>query len=209
MATVQRSEELFACSICYGQLINPRQLPECLHTFCENCLLTYLNKLKFNDKDSCEFQCPNCRGHIPLPKATEDLQSWVKSLETSENDDQDMELDTTLKGENVNDLLCIPCKDIDKLVTADKHCIECKENLCASCSRIRQGLELLKGHTLIDIGDVNEETTTAERRKLTVFCPSLRNAAYIPRMLFLVCARMKIFYAVLIVLSITTGNVRP
>ena len=149
MATALGPEELSTCSICYGQLINPRKLPGCFHVFCENCLLTYINNIKSNDKDSCELQCPNCRRQIPLPGLTEDLQNWIKSLEGLVTDDT-MASNTNTE-ETDNDTFCISCKDVDLSVPAEKYCVDCEESLCERCSRIRHRTKVLKEHSLFHL----------------------------------------------------------
>ena len=128
------------CSICYGHFINQCKLPGCNHIFCENCLLTYITSIKSNDKDLCEFQCPNCRKETSLPELT-GLENWVKSLQGSHADEE-----MASEGD-----LCIPCKGEDTSSAAEKYCLECQESLCARCSRIRHNISILKEHSLFDL----------------------------------------------------------
>ena len=149
MATAQAIEVLSTCSICYGDFINPRKLPGCYHTFCENCVLTYITNIESNDKGSCEFHCPNCRRKIPIPESAEDLQNWVKSLEILIKEEN--MASNTGSDESASNELCVSCKDEGASVLAEKYCVDCGEGVCAKCSRIRHRPKLFRDHAIIDL----------------------------------------------------------
>lgn len=148
MATGRTYEEFLKCSICWGQLINPRKLPGCFHTFCENCILTYITNIKSNDVNVLELRCPNCRRVALLPQSTDELNNWVKSLEGN----TDMAANPNTESDHVEEDFCNSCKEVDKTIPAEKHCIDCHENLCTNCSRIRHGTKALKNHLMVDLG---------------------------------------------------------
>ena len=149
MATAQSSEDKFTCSICYEHLNKPRELPACGHKFCENCLLTYIDNLSSNGSNPSEFQCPNCRVQVTLPKSRDELQNWVKSLEVS--GDQTV-MNTGGQVEN----FCGACKNMEISVPAEKYCLDCQESLCTKCARIIHGLKLLTRHSIIDLKGMGE-----------------------------------------------------
>lgn len=56
-------EELIVCKICLGSLKQPKSLP-CLHTFCCDCLRTFLT----NYEAQRRFPCPVCRKMTVFPR---------------------------------------------------------------------------------------------------------------------------------------------
>ena len=149
MATAQSSEDKFTCSICYEHLNKPRELPACGHKFCENCLLTYIDNLSSNGSNPSEFQCPNCRVQVTLPKSRDELQNWVKSLEVS--GDQ-----TVMNTSGQVDSVCGACKNMEISVPAEKYCLDCQESLCTKCARIIHGLKVFTGHSIVDLEHATE-----------------------------------------------------
>ena len=169
MATAQTRDDKSVCSICYGDYKTPCVIPGCRHKFCEKCLLTYIRNLLPIDNELLEFQCPNCRETISLPQPIDgNLQTWIESL-VSPIANTEMAVNIDIKGENVSSA-CGPCRNDDKSVVAEMHCLECQETLCASCSRIRHGTKLLDGHSIIDLqnasADMKEDERTMIMKKL-------------------------------------------
>ena len=71
-----RREEMIRCSICLEVFDTPKALIPCLHTFCEECLVIWLEAKKMKDKGAC---CPLCNDSIVVPD-NEDIPSFVKKL---------------------------------------------------------------------------------------------------------------------------------
>ena len=165
MATGVNRQELSTCSICLGCLIKPRKLRGCFHTFCENCLLTYITNLKSNEQDSCEFQCPNCRRQIRLPESTEDLQNWVKSLDVPITDDK-MASEQSSKEMSEIGGVCVSCRDIEASVPAKIYCIDCEESLCERCSKIRHRTKMMKEHSIFDLQQGIDVLKDEKQKKL-------------------------------------------
>ena len=152
MATAS-SEANLKCSICLETYKEPRKLPGCSHSFCEFCIVTFLHKLKAEDKLNLEFQCPVCRLPSESPKDKEDLREWVKKM------DKDSELEARVCGdsENTGDESCDPCRYLKKHNEAKYFCLKCKECLCQGCSDILHAIKENRNHYLIEIKDAKVE----------------------------------------------------
>ena len=57
---VEKMKEEITCPICREVFVEPKQLPGCLHTFCNGCIV-----MIFKRNSACTPECPLCR--IPLP----------------------------------------------------------------------------------------------------------------------------------------------
>ena len=148
MATAS-SEANLKCSICLETYKKPRKLPGCSHSFCEFCIVTFLHKLKAEDKLNLEFQCPVCRLPSESPKDKEDLREWVKKM------DRDNELEARVCGdsENTGDESCSPCKLLNKWTSPKCYCLNCEEYLCQGCSDILHIMKQNRNHSLIEVKD--------------------------------------------------------
>ena len=166
MATAKTWKDNSACSICFGDNKTPCVLPECGHRFCENCLLAYINNLHLTEEDYLDFNCPNCREQVSLPRPIDgNIQAWIKTLISSECDTE-MEVSIDFKEEtDIN--TCASCKNANKTAVAEVHCIECQEKLCAGCSKIRHGTKLLAGHSIIDLQLISVVMTDNDRTVVT------------------------------------------
>lgn len=171
MATARVEDELLKCPICFEHFDQPRQLPDCLHVFCENCLLTFIGNVKSDDDFERRFQCPVCRKQVSVPFASTELSEWVKSLKLN----LDMESKSNTKG-LLKDSVCSPCKETEKIVSAEKFCFDCQEYLCKCCSGIIHSLKLLKTHCILDMETGTESEETDLTRMLTNYFTCSRHS---------------------------------
>ena len=51
-----KMKEEITCPICHEIFVDPKQLPDCLHTFCSGCIVGILNR-----STVCASECPLCR----------------------------------------------------------------------------------------------------------------------------------------------------
>lgn len=65
------------CSICYDHFKAPRYLP-CKHSFCHDCLYTYIASHCNSTESRLGFHCPICRVYIPNTRATDNPKEWAK-----------------------------------------------------------------------------------------------------------------------------------
>ena len=156
MASYQDRKELQNCPVCLELFKQPRKLPICKHVFCESCIIDTIGKLRTRgDEDGNEnenesgFPCPLCRVVNQFPGKTEDLQTWVSTLEMDEQT-------SDVKIENMED--CMPCKKLNKSTRAVKYCLDCRESLCAQCFEETQKFKVFLGHIVVEIND-NRDTS--------------------------------------------------
>lgn len=142
-ANIQEDLSLSGCSVCFDSCVSTRNLPVCLHSFCEACILTFIKSL--NEDVVSEFQCPVCRQRNIGPGSTGDVHDWLLSLE--------LNIPGPIQnGKRTEDAeLCVRCKENEKSTLAIKYCFDCQEFLCEMCCRIGHGFKQLKHHLLINI----------------------------------------------------------
>lgn len=67
------------CSICYDNFKTPRYLP-CKHSFCHDCLSSYIASHCKTTESRLGFNCPLCRDYVPNICVTDNLEEWVRSF---------------------------------------------------------------------------------------------------------------------------------
>ena len=142
------TDEAFQCSICIEDYTRPRKLPICGHTFCEECLLAYVRKLKDTRKISGGFSCPLCRGTNATAKELKDSRKWINKLEI------DVEFVAKLNASTKNDMeFCGPCLGMRQFSKIKLYCLECREMLCKGCSSIHQINKSSSQHRFINFDE--------------------------------------------------------
>ena len=134
------------CSICLEAYKQRRKLPGCSHSFCETCIVTFVEKLKAEDKLGLEFQCPVCRLPSESPKDDDKLKEWVRKM------DKDNELEKQVDGQSdeTRGEICNPCKLLNKRNALKYYCLNCEEYLCQGCSDILHVIKQNRNHSLIE-----------------------------------------------------------
>ena len=133
MATAQGFGEILKCPICLEQYVEPRKLPNCEHSFCEECLVTYVGKLVDNIEIENGIACPFCRTINPAPKDRDGIRAWCQSLEKNENI-QLVNRESNEKEGARNGNKCDSCSAFGISTKATQMCNNCFELFCVSCS---------------------------------------------------------------------------
>ncbi|XP_070545758.1 tripartite motif-containing protein 2-like isoform X1 [Ptychodera flava] len=137
-------EDFLCCTICLEQFKSPKILP-CLHTFCEQCLVTLVEK-------TGSLNCPECRQHYQLPVGgvpaikgnffmSNLIEIFKKQLES-------------MQGREIK---CEACQEN----TATHRCVECKYYLCNICLKAHRNLPLTRKHQLMTIGEYETAKLTS------------------------------------------------
>ncbi|XP_062571304.1 tripartite motif-containing protein 2-like [Saccostrea cucullata] len=150
-SNIEPNVDLDSCGICLGDFKKPKILP-CFHTFCLNCLKTYVDKTGRNEK----FTCPLCLIETDLPPGgVERFQTnfYVKAEQA--------------KALSLLNARCDVC-DIDIPSKAENRCLECDQNLCQNCSRTHLKMTSSKEHHLMTVNFPEKPLTPAVMTK--VFC---------------------------------------
>ncbi|XP_033745025.1 E3 ubiquitin-protein ligase TRIM68-like [Pecten maximus] len=116
------------CPICLEQLRHPKSLP-CLHSFCEECLGSYITK-ELSGKMASSFSCPVCRKVTEPMNPSEDKESWAGQFPTN-----NLAVEMIRHLQNMNTLItCKPCeKKGNTNVPAKFWCHQIKSYFCATC----------------------------------------------------------------------------
>ncbi|XP_069140991.1 E3 ubiquitin-protein ligase TRIM33-like [Argopecten irradians] len=143
-ASSATSGQTLDCPICLEQYQRPRYLP-CLHSFCEDCLNSYIQSYKGTSEDclnsyvqshkgtSTDFPCPVCRS--PVPDLISSTESPAQNFPI--NDLMVTMMDGGMKRKD--DITCTMCRDIrDSSVAAVYWCTDCSEGLCEKCYNYHQ-----------------------------------------------------------------------
>ncbi|XP_002730875.1 tripartite motif-containing protein 2-like [Saccoglossus kowalevskii] len=130
-------EDFLSCSICLEFFKNPKVLP-CLHTFCEQCLVT------FKAKSEGDLKCATCR--IQCDTSIQELKSnfFLTSL-----------LDTFQRLRQLSTDHPPMCK-ICKKKTATHRCVDCHQFSCDVCVKIHEHVPPLRGHQVLKIDKYRE-----------------------------------------------------
>ncbi|XP_070547910.1 E3 ubiquitin-protein ligase TRIM56-like [Ptychodera flava] len=134
-------EDFLCCTICLEQFKSPKVL-SCLHTFCEQCLVTLVEK-------TGALHCPECRqeyqlpvGGVPAIKGNFFMANLIEIFKQR------------LESRQGAELKCEGCQEN----TATHRCMECKQYICDSCAKVHKNILLTRSHTLMTI----EEYETAK-----------------------------------------------
>lgn len=152
----------FICSICLERFVQPR-VTKCGHTFCEQCLFTFVLKTQKTSSPSY-FECPVCREKVNLP-ASEVTEQWIKDtfaqdtmmLQNMKTETESIENNTQgeCDSETTETAICTPCKEGGNEYLAVKFCLNCCEALCKTCFEWHKKFKLLKQHDVVSINTVN------------------------------------------------------
>ena len=136
------------CSICTEEIKDSKVLP-CVHTFCRKCLEQLWKDKKPGDKVPCpvcrmEFDIPT-GGVAELPKNffVEKLLDAQKCQLNMSTSDVTCDICSSLRNENNKVIIS----------AAEKHCLDCEQNLCSHCANIHLVTKGLEGHQVNPIGE--------------------------------------------------------
>ncbi|XP_038062930.1 E3 ubiquitin-protein ligase TRIM33-like [Patiria miniata] len=151
------------CSICHERYQQPKIL-ECLHSFCEQCLLKYRST---KHQDSMVIPCPVCRQETKLPEV------GVQGLKTNFHLIglvEEFELQEKLVCSGDTKLLCETCDDGNE---ATSRCLDCAQNICLRCQSSHKRIATTSSHIIATLEDIREGRVkvTKENPKQHSKCP--------------------------------------
>ncbi|XP_070545759.1 tripartite motif-containing protein 2-like isoform X2 [Ptychodera flava] len=136
-------EDFLCCTICLEQFKSPKILP-CLHTFCEQCLVTLVEK-------TGSLNCPECRQQYQLPVG------GVPAIKGNFFMSNLIEIFKQRLESIQSEIKCEACKEN----TGTHKCVECKHYLCKNCVRAHKKLPVTQTHQLMTIGEYKTAMSTS------------------------------------------------
>lgn len=138
--------DITTCTICLEQFNIPKYLP-CLHSFCENCIATYITSA-FEKENTC-INCPVCRAKVPAPELSITPEQWAKQLPLN------FLLVGLIEKHKVErpGKICMSCEriDVNKKSEAISVCIDCSDTLCSVCLNCHRINKSSSNHEIVDI----------------------------------------------------------
>ncbi|XP_070571167.1 E3 ubiquitin-protein ligase TRIM56-like [Ptychodera flava] len=151
----QIEKDFLTCVICFERYKKPKSLP-CLHTFCEQCLLTLV-------ENQGVLNCPTCKASCPLP------HGGVRALKNNIFITGVIEdFQARVKGEQKPAAMCESCQEKDAVM----RCVECSQYLCQPCVKIHKNIAVTRSHQILPIGElsVTKSNDTDNMTNKSVHC---------------------------------------
>ncbi|XP_048752403.2 transcription intermediary factor 1-beta-like [Ostrea edulis] len=146
---------VFDCPICLERLTVPKYLP-CLHTFCKQCIESYLEKFVQHLGTSTYFECPVCRQKVIAPEANITSVDWANKLPINH---LLLSLESGTRTHNIADcesVLCKPCQRVHERRRAKFYCSNCDDNLCETCfTYLHKRIPHYENHKISKISEPN------------------------------------------------------
>ncbi|XP_070572317.1 E3 ubiquitin-protein ligase TRIM56-like [Ptychodera flava] len=145
-------ENFLSCPICSCRYHSAKILP-CLHSYCEKCLVTYVDVNK-------KLECPVCRMSVRLPEGG--VSALTNSFFINNLVEQ---LAKRIKGEEG---ACDGCSE----ETAKNRCIDCAINLCQSCTKPHSNMPITRGHRVMQLEEYKKDQATdgVDGGQSPIFC---------------------------------------
>ncbi|KAK3084252.1 hypothetical protein FSP39_010707 [Pinctada imbricata] len=156
----------YVCPICLESLKTPRSLP-CLHTFCEDCLQTFITSAVGNQQQG--ISCPVCRKQIMAPESGLPYDKWAKSFPINYYLSAQTEVHSDIKTEIEN---CVFCERSSKITPAEHFCKNCTEAICDACKNFHQNVPSLKNHNILTLEYYKKNPIIPEMDEICPYHPS-------------------------------------
>ncbi|XP_070571169.1 tripartite motif-containing protein 2-like [Ptychodera flava] len=134
----QIGEDFLTCVICFERYRKPKSLP-CLHTFCEQCLLTLVENQGVLNCPTCKTSCPLPHGGVRALKSNFFITGLIEDLKARQ------------KEEKKPAAKCDSCQEKDAFM----RCVECSQYLCQPCVKIHKNIAVTRSHHILQIGELS------------------------------------------------------
>nr|XP_022306579.1 protein PML-like [Crassostrea virginica]XP_022306580.1 protein PML-like [Crassostrea virginica] len=144
------------CPICFESFKTPRFLP-CFHTFCHNCLSSYILSTCKSKDNPVGFPCPICRQFVPAPSSLGEPDKWTELIP----------INTIVQAMcEQNDEFCDECRRENEEEVATDWCKSCLESLCKTCVKFHKRNTASRNHELIPVSNKGKFLIENESRVL-------------------------------------------
>lgn len=152
------------CSICIETFKTPRYLP-CNHSFCTNCLSSYIVNQCKSTEPRLGFRCPLCREYTPSDGDPNKPEGWAERFPF--NDILQKIVDQP------DEIYCQPCLRENDEEKARDYCLSCKEYLCEQCTKYHRRNMTSLDHTIIST--IEMKSVQIVSKEGTNSCPKHRH----------------------------------
>nr|XP_022303186.1 E3 ubiquitin/ISG15 ligase TRIM25-like isoform X2 [Crassostrea virginica] len=146
------------CPICFESFKTPRYLP-CFHTFCHNCLSSYILSTYKSKENPVGFPCPLCRQFVPAPSSLGEPEKWTELIPINT---------ITQTMCEKKDQFCDACRRADEEEVATDWCKSCLDSLCRTCVKFHKRNAASQNHELIPVSEKETVPIAFESRVLCI-----------------------------------------
>ena len=146
------------CPICFESFKTPRYLP-CCHTFCHNCLSSYILSTCKSKENPVGFPCPLCRQFVPAPSSLGEPEKWTERIPINT---------ITQTMCEKKDQFCDACRRADEEEVATDWCKSCLDSLCRTCAKCHKRNAASQNHELIPVSEKETVPIAIESRVLCI-----------------------------------------
>ncbi|XP_022314157.2 uncharacterized protein LOC111118816 [Crassostrea virginica] len=135
-------EDSLVCSICFEKFKTPRYLP-CKHSFCQDCLYSYIVSQLDSTEPRLGILCPLCREFIPNVCGSASPEEWI--MQFPQNHVLDKHVNST------GQMHCEACLRDNEKEEGTDFCFSCNEKLCGNCTRYHRRNLLTRDHKVVPL----------------------------------------------------------
>ena len=143
-AVAVKVNDITVCSICFEKFKTPRYLP-CKHSFCHDCLCSYIVRQCKSTEPRLGFNCPLCRQYTVSDGETEKPEKWAEYFPVNSV----LEKMVYQSGNKY----CELCLKENEKEPASNYCLTCKEYLCAMCTKFHMKFRAMKDHKTVSLSE--------------------------------------------------------
>ena len=143
MATKQAEvNDITVCSICFEKFKTPRYLT-CKHSFCHDCLCSYIVSQCKSTEPRLGFHCPFCRQYTLCDGDVKKPGNWAEYFP----------LNNVLEKmvSQSDNKQCEPCLRENEEEAATNYCLSCREYLCVLCTKSHRKFLAIKDHKIVNL----------------------------------------------------------
>ncbi|XP_078330612.1 tripartite motif-containing protein 59-like [Crassostrea virginica] len=143
-AVAVKVKDITVCSICIEKFKTPRYLP-CKHSFCHDCLCSYIVSQCKSTEPRLGFHCPLCRQYTVSDGETEKPEKWAEYFPVNSV----LEKMVYQSGNKY----CELCLKENEKEPASNYCLTCKEYMCALCTKFHMKFLAMKDHKTVSLSE--------------------------------------------------------
>ena len=140
-------EDSLVCSICFEKFKTPRYLP-CKHSFCQDCLYSYIVSQLDSTEPRLGILCPLCREFIPNVCGSASPEEWI--MQFPQNHVLEKHVNST------GQMHCEACLRDNIKEEGIDFCFSCNEKLCANCTKYHRRNLLTRDHKVVPLTETEK-----------------------------------------------------